>query len=189
MWIVQLALRRPYTFVIMAMLIVILGVMAAVRMPTDIFPEINIPVVSVIWSYGGVSPEEMAEIITVRSERGFTISVNDIEHMESESLQGLGIIKVFFHPQAKVEAAVAQLSAMSGSVLHSLPTGITPPLILRYNASSVPILQLSISSDTLSEAAALRLRLQLHPDPDGDGSGIDFPAAVRRTPAPDFCGP
>jgi multidrug efflux pump subunit AcrB len=151
MWIVQLALRRPYTFVIMAMLIVILGVMAAVRMPTDIFPEINIPVVSVIWSYGGVSPEEMAEIITVRSERGFTISVNDIEHMESESLQGLGIIKVFFHPQAKVEAAVAQLSAMSGSVLHSLPTGITPPLILRYNASSVPILQLSISSDTLSE--------------------------------------
>ncbi|MDR3699136.1 MAG: efflux RND transporter permease subunit, partial [Candidatus Sulfopaludibacter sp.] len=151
MWIVQLALRRPYTFVIMALLIVILGVMAAVRMPTDIFPEINIPVVSVIWSYGGVSPEEMAEIITVRSERGFTISVNDIEHMESESLQGLGIIKVFFHPQAKVEAAVAQLSAMAGSVLHSLPTGITPPLILRYNASSVPILQLSISSDTLTE--------------------------------------
>jgi len=151
MWIVQLALRRPYTFVIMALLIVILGVMAAVRMPTDIFPEINIPVVSVIWSYGGVSPEEMAEIVTVRSERGFTISVNDIEHMESESLQGLGIIKVFFHPQAKVEAAVAQLSAMSGSVLHSLPTGITPPLILRYNASSVPILQLSISSDTLTE--------------------------------------
>ncbi len=151
MWIVQLALRRPYTFVIMALLIVILGVMAAVRMPTDIFPEINIPVVSVIWSYGGVSPEEMAEIITVRSERGFTISVNDIEHMESESLQGLGIIKVFFHPQAKVEAAVAQLSAMAGSVLHSLPTGITPPLILRYNASSVPILQLSISSDSLPE--------------------------------------
>ena len=151
MWIVQLALRRPYTFVIMALLIVILGVMAAVRMPTDIFPEINIPVVSVIWSYAGVSPEEMAEIVTVRSERGFTISVNDIEHMESQSLQGLGIIKVFFHPQAKVDAAVSQLSAMSGSVLHSLPTGITPPLILRYNASSVPILQLSISSDTLTE--------------------------------------
>ncbi len=151
MWIVQLALRRPYTFVIMALLIVILGVMAAVRMPTDIFPEINIPVVSVIWSYGGVSPEEMAEIVTIRSERGFTISVNDIEHLESESLQGLGIIKVFFHPQAKVEAAVAQLSAAASSSLHSLPTGITPPTILRYNAASVPILQLSISSDTLSE--------------------------------------
>jgi multidrug efflux pump subunit AcrB len=151
MWIVQLALKRPYTFVIMALLIVILGGLATVRMPTDIFPEINIPVVSVIWSYGGVSPEEMAEIITVRSERAFTVAVNDIQHMESESLPGLSVIKVFFHPQAKVEAAVSQLAAMSQSVLHALPTGITPPTILRYNASSVPILQLSISSDTLTE--------------------------------------
>jgi len=90
MWIVQLALRRPYTFVIMSMLIVILGVLATLRMPTDIFPEIDIPVVSVIWSYGGISPEEMAEAITVRSERGFTVSVNDIEHMESRSLPSLG---------------------------------------------------------------------------------------------------
>ena len=98
MWIVQLALRRPYTFVIMSMLIVILGVLAILRMPTDIFPEIDIPVVSVIWSYSGISPEEMAEAITVRSERGFTVSVNDIEHMESQSLPGLGVIKVFFHP-------------------------------------------------------------------------------------------
>ena len=109
MWIVQLALRRPYTFVIMSMMIVILGGLAIVRMPTDIFPEIDIPVVSVIWSYGGISPEEMAEAITVRSERGFTVSVNDIEHMESESLPGLGIIKIFFHPRAKIEAAVAQI--------------------------------------------------------------------------------
>jgi len=148
MWIVQLALRRPYTFVIMSMLIVILGVLAIVRMPTDIFPEIDIPVVSVIWTYGGVSPEEMAEIITVRCERAFTTSVNDIEHMESTSLPGLAIIRVFFHPRAKVDAAVAQLAASSQSVLHSLPMGITPPNILRYNASSVPILQLGISSDT-----------------------------------------
>ena len=151
MWIVQLALRRPYTFVIMALLIVILGAMAITRMPTDIFPEINIPVVSVIWNYTGVSPEEMADIVTVRSERSFTVSVNDIEHMESQSLPGLSIIKVFFHPGAKIEAAVAQLSAQSESSLHSMPTGMTPPLILRYNASSVPILQLSISSDTLPE--------------------------------------
>src|SRR5215472_13843488 len=151
MWIVQLALRRPYTFVIMALLIVILGVMAILRMPTDIFPEINIPVVSVIWSYTGVSPEEMAEIVTVRSERSFTVSVNDIEHMESQSLPGLSVIKVFFHPRAKIEAAVSQISAMSESSLHSMPTGMTPPLILRYNASSVPILQLSISSDSLPE--------------------------------------
>ncbi len=153
MWIVRLALRRPYTFVVMSMVIVILGVLAILRMPTDIFPEINIPVVSVIWSYGGISPEEMAEVVTTRCERSFTTSVNDIEHMESQSLPGLAIIKIFFHPDAKVEAAVAQLTAASQSVLHSLPTGMTPPAILRYNASSVPILQLSISSDTLSEQA------------------------------------
>jgi multidrug efflux pump subunit AcrB len=151
MWIVALALRRPYTFVIMAMMIVILGVLACLRMPTDIFPEIDIPVVSVIWQYGGISPEEMAEAITVRSERGFTVSVNDIEHIESQSLPGLGIIKVFFHPRAKIEAAVSQLTATSNSSLHNLPPGTTPPNILRYNASSVPILQMSISSDTLSE--------------------------------------
>src|SRR5579864_253460 len=151
MWIVQLALRRPYTFVVMSLVIVILGVLATFRMPTDIFPEIDIPVVSVIWSYGGISPEEMAEVITIRCERSFTTSVNDIEHMESQSLPGLSIIKVFFQPNAKIEAAVAQLAAGSQSVLHSLPQGIFPPSILRYNASSVPILQLSLSSDTMSE--------------------------------------
>ncbi|HTQ53124.1 MAG TPA: efflux RND transporter permease subunit [Bryobacteraceae bacterium] len=153
MWIVRLALRRPYTFVVMSLVIVILGGLAIFRMPTDIFPEINIPVVSVIWAYGGISPEEMAEVVTIRCERAFTTTVNDIEHMESQSLPGLSIIKLFFHPNAKVEAAVAQLAAASQSVLHSLPTGMTPPSILRYNASSVPILQLSISSDTLSEQA------------------------------------
>ncbi len=153
MWIVRLALRRPYTFVVMSMMIVILGILAAVRMPTDIFPEIDIPVVSVIWSYAGISPEEMAEVVTIRCERSFTTSVNDIEHMESQSLPGIAIIKIFFHPNAKVEAAVAQLAAASQSVLHSLPTGMTPPSILRYNASSVPILQLSISSDTMSESS------------------------------------
>ena len=151
MWIVQLALRRPYTFVIMSLLILILGVLAIFRMPTDIFPEIDIPVVSVIWNYTGVSPEEMAEIITVRSERAFTTQVNDIEHIESQSLPGIAVIRVFFHQGAKIDAAVAQLAASSQSVLKSLPTGITPPNILRFNASSVPILQLGISSDTLPE--------------------------------------
>ncbi len=153
MWIVRLALRRPYTFVVMSMVIVILGVLAIFRMPTDIFPNIDIPVASVIWTYSGLSPEEVAEVITIRCERAFTTSVNDIEHMESQSLPGLSIIKVFFHPNAKIEAAVAQLAASSQSVLHSLPLGIFPPSILRYNASSVPILQLSLSSDTLSEQA------------------------------------
>jgi multidrug efflux pump subunit AcrB len=151
MWIVQLALRRPYTFVIMAMLIVIMGGLAIVRMPTDIFPEIDIPVVSVIWAYAGVSPEEMAEVVTVRSERAFTTSVNDIEHMESQSLPGLAVIKVFFHPKARIDAAVAQLAAASQSVIKSLPTGITPPSVIRFNASAVPILQLGISSDSLPE--------------------------------------
>jgi multidrug efflux pump subunit AcrB len=153
MWIVRLALRRPYTFVVMALLIVALGGLAIFRMPTDIFPEINIPVVSVIWTYAGISPQEMADIVTVRCERAFTTNVNDIEHMESQSLPGLSIIKLYFHPNAKVEAAVAQLGAASQSVLHSLPTGMTPPMILRYNASSVPILQLSISSDSMPEQA------------------------------------
>jgi multidrug efflux pump subunit AcrB len=151
MWIVRLALRRPYTFVVMALAILLIGGVATNRMPTDIFPEINIPVVSVIWSYAGVSPEEMADVITTRSERGITTSVNDIEHQESQSLTGLAVIKVFFHPNAKIEAGVAQLAAQTQSVLHVLPQGITPPSILRYNASSVPILQLGLSSETLSE--------------------------------------
>src|SRR5258708_31567077 len=124
MWIVRLALQRPYTFFVMALLIIALGILAILRMPTDIFPEINIPVVSVIWSYGGISPEEMAEVVTIRCERSFTTSVNDIEHMESQSLPGLAIIKVFFHANAKVEAAVAQLAAASQSVLHSLPSAM-----------------------------------------------------------------
>jgi multidrug efflux pump subunit AcrB len=120
-------------------------------MPTDIFPEIDIPVVSVIWTYAGVSPEEMAEVVTVRCERAFTTMVNDVEHMESQSLPGLAVIKVFFHPKARIDAAVAQLAAASQSILKSLPTGITPPNVIRFNASSVPILQLGISSDSLPE--------------------------------------
>ena len=151
MWIVRLALRRPYTFVVMALLIVALGVGAILRMPADIFPDINIPVVSVIWSYAGISASEMAEVVTIRCERGFTTTVNDIEHIESQSLAGLSIIKIFFHPNAKVESAVAQISASVGQLLHFLPPGMSPPAIVRYNASSVPILQLGISSDSLPE--------------------------------------
>ena len=151
MWIVRLALKRPYTFVVMALLIVALGGVAIMRMPTDIFPNIDIPVVSVIWTYSGIAPEEMAEVVTIRCERAFTTSVNDIEHQESQSLPGLSVIRVFFQPDAKVDAAVAQLAASSQSVLHSLPPGMTPPSIIRYNASSVPILQLGLSSETMGE--------------------------------------
>src|SRR5260370_27078912 len=151
MWIVRLALRRPYTFVVMALAILLVGGLAINRMPTDIFPEINIPVVSVIWTYAGVSPEEMADVITTRSEPGITPTANDTEHQESQSLNGLSIIKVFFHPNAKIEAGVAQLAAQTQAVMHVLPVGIQPPSILRYNAATVPILQLGLSSDTLSE--------------------------------------
>jgi len=182
MWIVQLALRRPYTFVIMAMAIVILGVLATVRMPTDIFPEIDIPVVSVIWTYAGVSPEEMAEAITVRSERGITISVNDIEHLESSSLPGLAIIKVFFHPRAKVESAVAQLAAATQASLRTLPAGTQPPNILRYNASSVPILQLGISSDSLSEQQLYDLGYNFIRTQLADVEGATFPLPYGGRP-------
>ncbi len=151
MWIVRLALRRPYTIVVAALMIVILGVMTITRMTTDIFPDINVPVVSVIWSYTGVSPDEMEKRIVTISERAFTTTVNDIEHMESQSMRGVSVIKIFFQPGAKIEAAVAQLTAVSQTVLRVLPPGITPPLILRYSASNVPILQMSVGSKSLSE--------------------------------------
>ena len=151
MWIVRLALRRPYTFVVMALAILLLGVVSIVRMPADVFPDIDIPIVTAIWTYSGVSPEEMAEVITIRSERGFTTGVNDVEHIESQSLAGLAVIKLFFQPGAKVEAAVAQVTAQSQSILAVLPTGVHSPNVIRYNAASVPILQLGLSSDVLSE--------------------------------------
>ncbi|MBS1813218.1 MAG: efflux RND transporter permease subunit, partial [Acidobacteria bacterium] len=151
MWIVRLALRRPYTFVVMALLIAILGGVTVRRMATDIFPEIDIPVVSVIWTYNGISAEEMEKRIVTSSERGLTTTVNDIEHIESQSLNGVAIIRVYFHPGAKIEAATAQITAMSQSILRVLPPGSTSPFIVRYNVSNVPILQASVSSESLSE--------------------------------------
>jgi CzcA family heavy metal efflux pump len=151
MWIVELALRRPYTFVVMAVLIAILGGLAIVAMPTDIFPDIDIPVVSVIWSYNGISPVEMAHRVATVSERSLATTVNDIEHIESQSYAGATVIRIFFHPAAKVEMAVAQLAAMTQSVLRILPPGMFPPIILRYSATTVPVLQLSIDSKTLAE--------------------------------------
>ncbi len=151
MWIVQLALRRPYTFIVMALLIVILGVVTIQRTPTDVFPVIDIPVVSVIWSYGGMSPNEMEKRIVTISERAATTTVADIEHIESQSMPGVSVIKFYFQPGAKVEAGVAQLTSISQTLLRIMPPGITPPLIIRYSASSVPILQMSASSKTLAE--------------------------------------
>ncbi|MCL5746217.1 MAG: efflux RND transporter permease subunit, partial [Acidobacteria bacterium] len=151
MWIVRLALRRPYTFVVAALLILVLGTLTIRRMPTDIFPEIDIPIVTVIWSYPGVAAEEMEKRIVTTSERAYTTSVNDIEHMESQSLNGYGVIRVYFQPEAKIEAAVAQLTSTSQSILRIMPPGMMPPTIIRQSASSVPILQLSLSSRTLAE--------------------------------------
>ncbi|HEY3863945.1 MAG TPA: efflux RND transporter permease subunit [Verrucomicrobiae bacterium] len=152
MWIVRLALNRPYTFVVVALMILLVSPIVILRTPTDIFPNINIPIVSVVWSYTGMSAEQMASRIVTVSERGMTTTVNDIEHIESESLNGMGIIKVFFHPNVKIDMAIAQITAICQATVRQLPPGITPPLIISYNASSVPILQLSLSSKTLSEA-------------------------------------
>jgi multidrug efflux pump subunit AcrB len=152
-WIVKLALRRPYTFVVAALLIAILGGLAVVRMPTDLLPDIDIPVVSAIWQYKGLSADEMEKRITMPSERSFTTTVNDIEHIESQSLTGIGVIKVFFHPGTAVDAAVAQMTAISQTVTRQMPPGTTPPLIIRFNASSVPILQLGLGGRGLSEQA------------------------------------
>jgi multidrug efflux pump subunit AcrB len=149
--IVELALRRPYTFIVMAVLIMIFGVASALRTPTDIFPNINIPVVSVVFSYTGLPPDDMAGRVVTFYERSLTTSVNDIEHIESQSIPGYGIIKIFFQPSVNINAALAEVSAMSQTVLKQMPAGITPPLILSFNASSVPILQLALSSDKLSE--------------------------------------
>ena len=151
MWIVRLALRRPYTFTVMALLILILGVLAGRRMPKDIFPSIDIPVVTVVWSYGGLTPEEMERRIVTISERAMTTTVNDIEHIESQSLSGIGVIKIFFQPGASVDAAVAQVTAINQTIVRALPPGATPPLVIRYSASNVPILQLGLGSKTLTE--------------------------------------
>src|SRR5256885_3970098 len=151
MWIVRLALRRPYTFVVMALLIAVLGVVAIVTMTVDIFPAINIPVVTVIWNYSGLSPTEMEGRIVTISERAFTTTVNGIEHIESVSLRGVAVTRLFFHPAVPIEAAIAQGNAQAQQIVRALPPGIFPPLIIQYNAASVPVLLASLSSDQLPE--------------------------------------
>src|SRR6266850_7813389 len=151
MWIVRLALRRPYTFVVVSLLIAVLGLLSMVSMPVDIFPAIDIPVVTVIWTYGGLSPTDMQDRITTVVERAMTTTVSSIEHLESTSVRNNSVIKLFFQPGADVNAAVAQVTAICQTLLRPLPPGITPPLILQYNAADVPVLMLSLGSDELSE--------------------------------------
>ncbi|AYQ89722.1 efflux RND transporter permease subunit [Burkholderia gladioli] len=151
MWIVRLALRRPYTFVVLALLIAIAGPLAILRTPTDIFPNIDIPVVSIVWQYNGFSAEDMAHRITSIYERALTTDVDDIEHIESQSLNGVSVIKVFFHPGADINRAIAQAVGNASSILRVMPPGTLPPNVITYSASTVPILQLGLSSRTLAE--------------------------------------
>jgi len=151
MWLIRTALRRPYTFVVMAMLIAIGGVLSIRKTPTDIFPSIDIPVVSVIWNYGGLQPEEMEKRVVNNFERFLTTIVSDIDHMESQTLTGIAVIKVYLQPGANVAQAIAQTTAISQTAVRSMPPGTVPPLIMQYSATSVPIMQLALESDTLSE--------------------------------------
>jgi CzcA family heavy metal efflux pump len=151
MWIVRLALRRPYTFVVLALMLFILAPVVISRTPVDIFPNIDIPVVSVVWEYPGMSAEDLSNRIVYITERALTTTVNDIEHIESQSMDGIGVVKIFFQPHANIAGAIAQVTAVSQTQLKQLPPGTTPPLIITYNASTVPILQLALSGQGLSE--------------------------------------
>jgi len=151
MWIVRLALRRPYTFVVAALLLVLLSPFILLRTPTDIFPAINIPVISVIFRYDGLDASELEKRITFIEERTLTVTVGNVQHIESTSYSGISVVKVFLQPGASVDAAMAQLTAASQTALRMMPPGIQPPLIIQYNASTVPILQYSFSSPKMSE--------------------------------------
>ncbi len=151
--IVRIALSRPYTFIVLAVLILIFGTLSWIKTPTDIFPDIGIPVVSVVWTYNGLPPDDMSGRVVYYYERALSSQVNDIQHIESQSLPGYGLVKVFFQPGVNINAALAQITAASQTVLKLLPAGITPPNILSFNASSVPILQLALSSPSLSQTS------------------------------------
>ena len=151
MWIVRLALRRPYTFVVMALVIILLTPVVLMRTPVDIFPDINIPVIALVWTYNGLEPQEMEQRITSNVERGVQVLVSDVEHTESQSLPGIAIIKVFFQKGANIQTALAQTAAISQTFLRFLPPGTTPPLVIIYSASTVPVIQIGLTSDTLSE--------------------------------------
>src|SRR3989441_9550215 len=143
MWIVRLALRRPYTFVVMAILILIMGTLAILRTPTDIFPNINIPVVSIIWNFNGLVPQDMSDRIVSITERALTTTVDNIEHIESQSLYGVAVVKVFLQPTANIQQGIAQITAVCQNQLKQLPAGPTPPLILPHIATTLSLLPFS----------------------------------------------
>ncbi|PTD16996.1 efflux RND transporter permease subunit [Sphingomonas fennica] len=180
--IVRVALGRPLTFIVMALLIAIIGILAALRTPVDIFPNIRVPVIAVAWQYAGLSPDEMSGRIITPYERVLTTTVNDIEHIESQSMQGIGIVKIFFQPGADIRTATAQVTSISQTVLRQMPPGITPPLILNYNASTVPIIQLAMSGKGMSEQqlfdlAQNQIRPQIVTVP---GAAMPFPSGGKQ---------
>ena len=177
MWIVRLALRRPYTFVVMAVLIAFMGVAAIVTMPVDIFPYIDIPIVSVLWQYTGLSPDEMEKRVVTNFERGLTSNVNDIEHIESQSYNGIAVVKIYFHPNVQVDMAVAQVTAQMTSAVRNMPPGMFPGNVLKYDAASVPILQLGLASKTLREQEIFDLGNNFIRTPLGtvQGASVSYP--------------
>ena len=182
MWIVKVALGRPYTFIVLALLIAIIGPLMILRMPTDIFPGINIPIISVIWNYTGLPPDEMADRIASNFERSMPNAVNDIEHIESQSLNGISVVKIFFQPNVNIDVALAQVTGVAQTQLRQLPSGTTPPLILRYDAATVPVLQLALSGQSIPEQRLFDLgnntiRLQLTTV---RGAGIPYPYGGKQ---------
>ena len=177
MWIVRLALRRPYTFVVMAILIAILGVSAIVSMPVDIFPYIDIPIVSVLWQYFGLSPDEMEKRVVTNFERNLTSNVNDIEHLESQSYNSIAVVKIFFHPNVQVDMAVAQVTAQLQSAIRNMPPGMFPGNVLKFDAASVPVLQLGFGSKTLREQDIFDLAQNFVRTPLGtvQGANVSYP--------------
>src|SRR5215469_5419962 len=189
MWLVRLALRRPLSVAVMALLMMVLGGLSFVLMNVDIFPAINIPVVMVVWSYPGLSAVDMERRMVIISERAFSTTVDGIEHMESESILGIGLIKVYFQPGTDVGAAIAQINSVSETILRQCPQGTTPPNIISYNAANVPVAQLNIYSDTLSQQQLFDyglnfIRLQLFHDTGIFVSRADWwrSARCRRQP-------
>src|SRR6266513_4871687 len=177
MWIVRLALGRPYTFVVMAILIAILGGASIVTMAVDIFPYIDIPIVSVLWVYNGLSPEEMEKRVVTNFERSLTSNVNDIEHIESQAYNGYAVVRIYFHPNVKIDMAVAQVTATMQTALRQMPPGMFPANVLKYDAASVPILQLGLSSKTLREQEIFDLGNNFIRTPLGtvQGASVSYP--------------
>ena len=181
--IVRIALSRPYTFIVAALLILLIGTLAALRMPVDIFPSINIPIIGVAFQYQGLPPDQMAGRIITPFERALTTTVNDIEHFEANSYTTFGIVKIFFHPTVNIATANAQVTAIAQSLLKQMPPGTTPPLIINYSASTVPIIQLALSGKGLTEQNLADLGLELRAPAAGHGAGRGHPLAVRRQDA------